>query len=52
VFHIDVEDEKLVGRVGVKAQQLAEKVGETGFTGGLIVGLALALGWITINRQL
>jgi len=48
VFHEDVEDEKFMARFGSQAQQLLGKVEETGFVGGLIVGLAITLTWVTV----
>ncbi|KAG8792299.1 hypothetical protein FRC12_006553 [Ceratobasidium sp. 428] len=48
VFHIDVEDDKLTVRLGEQTQRFAAKVEQTGFVGGLVVGLAAALAWVTI----
>ncbi|KAG8695977.1 hypothetical protein FRC09_008818 [Ceratobasidium sp. 395] len=48
VFHIDVEDDKLTVRLGEQAQRFAAKVEQTGFMGGLVVGLAAALAWVAM----
>ncbi|KAG8745448.1 hypothetical protein FRC10_007991 [Ceratobasidium sp. 414] len=48
VFHVDVGEEKLVTRLGEHVHQLVGKVEQTGFVGGLIVGLAAALTWASV----
>lgn len=52
VFHVDVKEEKLVRRIGAKAQMITGKIGETGFVGGLLVGFAIALVWVSMSRRL
>lgn len=52
LFHIDINDERPIKQIAAKAQWLASKIRETGFAGGLITGLALTLGWVTINGSL
>ncbi|KAG9077455.1 hypothetical protein FS749_010649 [Ceratobasidium sp. UAMH 11750] len=48
VFHVDVDEEKFSARFGEQVHQLVEKVEQTGFVGGLVVGLAAALTWATL----
>ncbi|KAG9086765.1 hypothetical protein FRC07_012988 [Ceratobasidium sp. 392] len=48
VFHVDVEEDKFVARLGEHVQHFAGKVEQTGFVGGLVVGLAAALTWLAV----
>ncbi|KAF8760798.1 Vacuolar protein sorting-associated protein 35 [Rhizoctonia solani] len=50
VFYIDMEAERLGKTLGSWTQQVVRKVGETGFLGGLAIGLALPLIWIHSTR--
>lgn len=50
VFHVDFE-EKLATKFGNGAQYMAEKVEQTGFVGGLLIGLAVALTWVTVSGR-
>lgn len=51
VFHEDIKAEKAVNEVIAKAKKIAGKVEETGFIGGLAVGLAITLTWVTFGAR-
>ncbi|KAG8782851.1 hypothetical protein FRC12_020363 [Ceratobasidium sp. 428] len=48
VFHTDVEEEKFAERLGVHMKRFAGKIEHSGFTGGLVVGVAIALAWSSV----
>ncbi|QRV76950.1 vacuolar protein sorting-associated protein 35 [Ceratobasidium sp. AG-Ba] len=50
VFHVDVEED-FSARLGSRIQYITEKAEQAGFVGGLVVGLAVALTWVTASAR-
>ncbi|KAF8603145.1 hypothetical protein BDV93DRAFT_473497 [Ceratobasidium sp. AG-I] len=51
LFHQDLKAEKAVNELVAKAKNIAGKVDETSFVGGLLVGLAITLTWVTFGAR-
>ncbi|KAF8603146.1 hypothetical protein BDV93DRAFT_523510 [Ceratobasidium sp. AG-I] len=51
LFHQDITTEKTASEFAVQARKIAGKVEETGFAGGLVVGLACALTWVWLTAH-
>ncbi|QRV76949.1 pyridoxamine 5'-phosphate oxidase family protein [Ceratobasidium sp. AG-Ba] len=48
LFHVDIE-ERISEKLGSHVQNAVGKVEQTGFVGGLLAGLALALAWVAAS---
>ena len=46
LFHQDITVEKTASKLAAQVRKIAGNVEGTGFVGGLVVGLALALTWV------